>query len=112
MTSDRRKAAIAAYKERKSVAGIYLLRCRASGAVWVGQSPTLESIQNRIWFTLRLGSHPSPALQKAWNDHGADSLAFEVVERLPEEESAYVRNATLRERLAHWQARLNAAVLA
>jgi hypothetical protein len=108
---DRRKAAIAAYKERKSVAGIYLVRCQATGEVWVGQSPTLDTIQNRIWFTLRMGNNPNRGLQKAWNDHGADSVAFEVVERLPEEESVYVRNAVMKERLAHWQGALGASPL-
>jgi len=112
MRTDRRKAAIAAYKERKSSAGIYLVRCRATGEVWIGQSPTLDTIQNRIWFTLRQGNNPSPGLQKAWSDHGADSFAFEVVEQLPEEESSYIRNALLKERLAHWQATLKAAPLA
>jgi hypothetical protein len=111
MKGASRKAAIAAYKERKSVAGIYALRCRATGDVWVGQCPALDTIQNRIWFTLRLGNNPNPGLQTAWNSHGADSFAFEVVERLPEEESSYVRNAALKERLAHWQTSLRATPL-
>ena len=61
-----RKAAIAAYKERKPAVGIYLIRCRASGQCWIGASPTLDTIQNRHWFTLRQGSFPQPALQAAW----------------------------------------------
>ena len=52
MTSDR-KAAIAAYKERKTIAGIFVIRCKASPQAWVGQTPNLEKVQNRIWFTLR-----------------------------------------------------------
>jgi hypothetical protein len=39
--STDRKAAIAAYKERKTVAGIYVIRCAASGGAWVGQAPNL-----------------------------------------------------------------------
>ena len=54
MTSDR-KAAIAAYKERKTVAGIFVIRSQASAERWVGAAPNLEKIQNRIWFTLRQG---------------------------------------------------------
>ncbi|HEX5999038.1 MAG TPA: GIY-YIG nuclease family protein [Hyphomicrobiaceae bacterium] len=112
MHGEQRKAAIAAYRERKNVAGIYLVRCEATGALWVGQTPTLDTVQNRIWFTLRLGNNPNPTLQKAWSDHGPDSFAFEVVEQLPDEEtSTYVRNAALKERLAHWQATLDAAPL-
>ena len=62
MTEDR-KAAIAAYKERKVIGGVYAVRCTATGEVWVGQWPNLATIQNRIWFTLRQGSHPNPDLQ-------------------------------------------------
>ena len=71
MTSDR-KAAIAAYKERKTIAGIFVIRCKASAEAWVGQTPNLEKIQNRIWFTLRQGSHTCRSLQAAWTAHGPD----------------------------------------
>src|SRR5947209_6598476 len=102
MKGDDKNAAITAYKERKSTAGIYLVRCKASGEIWVGQSPNLDTIQNRIWFTLRFGSNPHQGLQKAWRDHGAESFTFEVVERLAEDESSYGKNALLKERMAHW----------
>jgi hypothetical protein len=107
MTSAR-KAAIAAYKERKSVAGIFAIRCQATEEVWVGQTPDLEKIQNRIWFTLRQGSHPCRSLQAAWTTQGPDSLAFEECERLEEEESAYVRDALLKERALDWRKQLGA----
>ena len=107
MTSDR-KAAIAAYKERKTIAGIFAIRCNASAETWVGQAPNLEKIQNRIWFTLRQGGHPCRSLQAAWTTHGPDSLTFEECERLEEEETAYIRDALLKERMLHWRAQLNA----
>ena len=107
MTSAR-KAAIAAYKERKSVAGIFVIRCEASSQAWVGQSPNLEKIQNRIWFSLRQGNHPCRSLQAAWTAHGADSLTFEACERLEEEETAYIRDALLKERVLHWRKQLGA----
>ncbi|WOH64957.1 GIY-YIG nuclease family protein [Bradyrhizobium sp. BWA-3-5] len=110
MTSAR-KAAIAAYKERKSAAGIFAIRCTASAGVWVGQTPDLEKIQNRIWFTLRQGSHPCRSLQAAWTTHGPDSFAFEACERLEEEDSAYVRDALLKERALHWRKQLGAGAV-
>jgi hypothetical protein len=103
-----RKAAITAYKERKSVAGIFAIRCKALAKIWVGQTPDLEKIQNRIWFTLRQGSHPCRSLQAAWTAHGPDGLTFESCERLEEEESAYVRDALLKERALHWRKQLGA----
>lgn len=107
MTIDR-KAAIAAYKDRKTVAGIYVVRCAATGGAWVGQAPNLETIQNRIWFSLRQGSHTCRSLQAAWNTHGEAGLTLGECERLKDEESDYVRNALLKERMLHWLSELKA----
>ena len=103
-----RKAAIAAYKERKTVAGIYVVRCAATGEAWVGQAANLETIQNRTWFTLRQGGHPCRSLQAAWTAHGPDNFTFEACERLEEEEVPYVRAALLKERALHWRTELGA----
>ncbi|PDT84551.1 hypothetical protein CO669_32035 [Bradyrhizobium sp. Y36] len=110
MTIDR-KAAITAYKERKTIAGIYVVRCAASGQAWVGQAPNLETIQNRIWFSLRQGSHTCSSLQATWNTQGEAGLSFGECERLEDEESAYVRNALLKERLLHWRDELKAEAI-
>lgn len=110
MTSDR-KAAITAYKERKTIAGIFVVRCTATSEAWVGQSPNLEKIQNRIWFSLRQGSHTCRSLQAAWTAHGSDGLTFAECERLEEEETPYVRDALLRERVLHWRSQLGAKVI-
>lgn len=111
MKLDERKAAIAAYKERKAAAGIYAVRCTATGNVWVGQSQSLDSVENRTRFTLRLGTSLHTDLQVAWRDHGAASFTFEVLERLEHEESAYLRSAALEDRLAHWRSALGAKTL-
>jgi hypothetical protein len=110
VTSDR-KAAIAAYKERKTFAGIYVVRCTATSETWVGQSPNLEKIQNRIWFSLRQDSHTCRSLQAAWTAYGPDSMTFAECERLEEEEIPYVRDALLKERVLHWRTELGAKVI-
>ncbi len=110
MTSDR-KAAIAAYKERKTIAGVFVIRSKASAEQWVGQAPNLEKVQNRIWFTLRQGSHTCRSLQAAWTAHGPENLTFWECERLEDEETAYVRNALLTVRMLHWRAQLGAEAI-
>ncbi len=111
MKADERKAAIAAYKERKAPAGVYALRCAPSGQIWVGQALSLDKVQNRLWFTLCSGNHPRRDLQNAWTTHGADSFGFEELERLKAEDLSYLRDASLRERLAHWRSKLGAALI-
>ena len=111
MKREDRKAAVAAYKERKAVAGIYAVRCNPTGEHWVGRAGDLATILNRIWFALRQGNHPRRAMQAAWTAHGPDSFALVELERFDDEELAYVRDARAKERLAHWRTELNAASL-
>jgi hypothetical protein len=103
-----RKAAASAYKEREVESGIYAVRCEASGEVWVGSSPDLSKIQNRLWFTLRQGTNTHRSLQTAWNAHGAEAFSFEIVERLDAEEIGYVRDRLTKERLIQWAEQLRA----
>lgn len=107
MSTVNRKAAIAEYKKRKVLAGVFAVRCLASGQVWVGRAPDVESIETRLRFGLRAGGHRHPPMQAAWNAHGGDSFAFEIVETV-EEDLPYVRDAVLKERLAHWREALGA----
>lgn len=111
MKIDDRKAAIAAYKKRKTAAGIYAVRCAPSGQTWIGQTLNLETIQNRIWFSLRAGGHSNRELQRAWAAHGMDAFAFEPLEQLKEEELPYVRDTLLKERAIHWRSALNGSVI-
>lgn len=111
MKTESRKLAIADYKKRASPAGVFAIRCRASGEIWVGQALDLDKIQNRIWFTLRMGDHRNTELQRAWSAHGAESFALETLERIEDEELPYVRDTLLKERVQHWRAQLKAAAV-
>ncbi len=71
----------------------------------------LGTIRHRLWFTVKLGTDPHRSLQAAWLAHGADQFVFEELERLPDEELAYVREASLKKRFAHWRAMLNATAI-
>lgn len=110
MTIDR-KAAVTAWKERKSAPGIYAIRCVPSGERWMGQAADLATVQNRHWFALRMGSHTNRALQAAWAQHGADTLVFEVVKRLVDEEDATVQASRLRNALRRWRDETGAAAV-
>jgi hypothetical protein len=111
MKGERRKALIKAYKERKASPGIYALRCAATGEVWIAPSRNLDAQQNGIWFTLRMGTHPNKALQSVWSAEGEAAFAYEIVERIEDEElTGYLLDAALKERLQHWRATLGATL--
>lgn len=111
MQREQRKAAVEAYKERKTIAGIYALHCRASGQRWVGRAADMDSIENRLSFMLRQGQSPYRTLQAAMREHGAAAFDYEEIERLADEPLAYARERLLKERLVHWCAALSAEAI-
>jgi hypothetical protein len=107
-----RRAATAAYKERKPAWGVFAVICDATGEAWVGTSRHVDTEQNGLWFTLRLGSCPYASLQAAWTQHGgAEAFRFEELERLREDYPEIGRMDELKRRQALWRARLDAAAL-
>lgn len=111
MTSTARKTAINDYKERKASAGIYAIRCAASGQCWVGRAPDTGAIANRVWFMLRQNASTHRSLQEAWNLHGAEAFTLEIVEVLDEDLTPYARQDALKTRLGHWASALGAAAI-
>lgn len=106
-----KRALSAAYKERKSVAGVYALRCAASAEAWVGRALDIDKVWNRLQFSLVGRASPHRDLQAAWNAHGASAFSFEVLERLEEEALTFARDAKLKERLDHWREKLDASAI-
>lgn len=111
MSKEFRKTAIAAYKERKVVAGIYVIRCSTLDRKWVGLAPNLSTIWNRFLFELRNGSCRCHTLQSAWNSQGEDKFLFEEIEPFEEDDSIHSHDRERKERLAHWCAELQAEQL-
>ena len=107
MTSDR-KAAIAAYKERKTIAGIFVIRSKASAEQWVGQAPNLETDpEPDLVFAAPGQPHlPQPAggVDRAW----ARQSIVRGMRTAGRGRDAYVRKALLKERMLHWRAQLGA----
>jgi hypothetical protein len=107
-----RKAAIAAYKERKPAWGVFAVRCAATGQVWVGGSRHVDTQRNGLWFSLRHGASPYRVLQSAWGAQGEAAFAFEVLERLPDDDGSDIGRADALARMCRrWQAALDALPL-
>lgn len=111
MEREQKKAATAAYKERKVFTGLYVVRCSATDQCWVGRAPNLSTIGNRLEFSLRQGVCRNARLQAAWRKHGPDSVSWEELERVEDDTPAYLADQQLRKRLDYWCAVLNAEKL-
>ena len=111
MDKDKKRQLARDYKERKVSPGVYAIRCMSTGEVWVAPSRNLDAQQNGIWFTLRLGTHPNKALQAIWNAQGEAAFAFEIIERVEDEDlTPYLLDAALKERIKYWRAELGAGL--
>lgn len=111
MTPTIRKTLTAAYKERKTIAGVFAVICNATGQVWVGTSRHIDTQQNSLWFSLRMGAYLNRPLQAAWSEHGETEFRFEHLDRLADDISDMARDTELKSRSALWLARLGAEKL-
>lgn len=78
-TPDRRQLK-RAYREARDRAGVYAIRCLASGRVVVAGSLDAHGALARHRFELQHGTHRDPALRAAWSAHGEAGIVFEVLD--------------------------------
>ena len=107
---DKREAR-KAYKSRITPKGIFAVRCKTSGEVWVAVSDHLDTAQNGVWFQLRGGLHRNPQLQAAWSAHGEAAFQYEVLEKFGEDVSPLLLGDLSQKRRKHWEKELAAAAL-
>lgn len=88
MTEERRQELLAAYKERKNAAGVYQVRNTENGKLFVGSSPNLDAVWNRLQFELKMKGSRIKGLQKEWKEFGEEAFVFEVLEEFKPGSSA------------------------
>ena len=107
-----RKAAIREYKERKTARGIFAIRCRATGSVWVESAMDLDMSEKRTWFIL---THGDPQIDKSvlaeFREHTRDEFSYEVLEKLDEDVAEMSVRDILKDRKKHWRSELGAKTL-
>ena len=78
------------YKESPPDAGIFAVRNQTNGRLLLGRSPNVRGALNRARFQLGVGSHQNVDLQGEWEEYGADSFVFEVLESVdPNDEKVH-----------------------
>jgi len=112
MDKQSRRDAVRDFKERKTVRGVFAVRCAGSGQAWVHASRNLDSEETKLRFSLRHGGYINRGVQAAWNVHGDEGVTFEVLEVFDDEAMGPVGRGDLaKTRAAHWRAELGAAKL-
>jgi hypothetical protein len=90
MSEMDRKALTREYKENARPMGVFRVRNLKTGRWLLGTSVDLPAMLNRQRAQLKLGAHPSKALQKDWNELGPEAFAFEALDTLdPQKEPSH-----------------------
>src|SRR5579862_5329518 len=109
MNAEDRKAAIRAFKERKTPRGIFAIRCAVTGSVWADSAMDLGAMENRAWSALRFGDNQmNKAIKAEFDQHGRESFRYEIVEKLDDDIAQMSLRDVLKERKAHWIEKLGA----
>ncbi len=95
------------YKDFTPRVGLYKITHLPTGRVFLGASPHVQGMLNRIRFQLQFGSHTNKAMQQDWNQTGADSFSFEVLDELKMQHPDDDSTEDLKELLALWKDKLN-----
>jgi len=111
MDPSTRKEASRKFKERNPSRGVFAVRCTTTGQVWVGSFTNLEAMRNRLWFSLGLGAHRDPTLQREWDAEGGQAFEYEILEKFDDGLCAIEVNDRLKDRKRHWADRLAARTL-
>ena len=96
------------YKELKVQAGVYIVRCFASGRVWGWPVRNLRATKNGLWSGLRAGFHRETSLQAEWNALGEEAFEYETLEALSEDVHPLNVFGELKEMKSKWVAELKA----
>ena len=82
-----RKEKINEYKKSIQPMGIYQIRNRVNGKIFIGSSKDLRGILNRIKFQLKNNLHINKDMQKDFNEVGAVNFSFEILDYLEPKEN-------------------------
>lgn len=81
-TNLTKKEIISAYKEQKSVGGIYIIRNTRSGKLFLDATPNIVGIENRFEFSKKTKLCFTIKLQKEWKPENSDDFTIEILEEL------------------------------
>lgn len=86
---ERRKQLVKQFQEIKIEAGVYQIKNKVNGKVYIASLPNLKSLSGKA-MQLNMGSFTVKSLQADWTALGEDAFAIEVLEVLPPNDNPFV----------------------
>jgi len=70
------------YKQMKFRMGVFQVKNKINGKIFIGSSTDLVAIWHAQKLQLDMGIHPNSDLQKDWNEYGAENFVYEIKEEI------------------------------
>ena len=77
------------YNQMEKPTGVYQIRNKVNGKVFIGSCIDINAMFNRWRFGLQTGLERTKELQSEWNQYGEDSFAFQILEVFKIKEGEY-----------------------
>jgi len=75
------------YKQMKFPMGVFQIRNLTNGKIYIGSSLDLNATWRSLKFQLKAGTFLNEQLQKDWNQLGADSFVYEILDEIKTDDS-------------------------
>lgn len=70
------------YKLMKFQMGVFQIRNKINGKIFIGSSTNLTAKWNSQQFQLNMGSHPNRELQEDWKKFGKENFVYEILDEI------------------------------
>lgn len=79
------------YKQMEKASGVYQVRNKVNGKIFIGSCIDINSMFNRFRFQLEAGGGIDriPGLLSDWKQYGEENFSFEILEKLEMKEGEY-----------------------
>lgn len=95
------------YKENRPDWGVYQIRNKANGKIYIDSSSNLDGTRRSRMFQLKMGKIVfNPEMQKDLKELGADCFEYSVLDVLPKQQSDTTAEDLLLSLKLHWQEKL------
>jgi frataxin-like iron-binding protein CyaY len=74
------------YKQMKYRMGVFQIKNKINGRVFIGSSTDLKAIWYAQKLQLDVGIHQNSDLQKEWKEYGAENFTYEILEEIKQTE--------------------------
>ena len=82
------------YKNRIVIGGVYCIECNGNGRRWIKSTKDIAGQKNRFEFFISTNCCPEPSMSTEWNQYGAKTFSFVVLDEIKKGETQTEREFT------------------